>query len=297
MHIPTLRQLRYLVTLTETQHFGRAAEQCLVTQPTLSSGIQELEALLGVKLFERNKRTVIPTLIGIELSERAQKVLQQVEDIVDISHKGNEPLSGSLRLGAIPTIGPFLLPRVLPVLRKKYPNLKLYLSEDQSANLFKQLSAGALDVLILALPYDLDGARSIIVGDDPFYVAMPKDHALANHRVIRHEEIPEAEILLLEEGHCLREHALEACALKSSRGQDEVRGTSLYTLVQMVASGLGITFVPAMATQSDILKSADVVTVPMEASAKPRQIGLVWRRTSARENEFKLLAELISSLW
>lgn len=297
MHIPTLRQLRYLVTLAETRHFGHAAQLCLVTQPTLSSGIQELEALLGVKLFERNKRTVIPTVIGLEMSERAQKILQQVEDIVDLSHKDSEPLSGSLRLGAIPTIGPFLLPRVLPHLRKNYPNLKLYLREDQTAHLLEQLSAGTLDVLILALPYDLSGARSIIVGEDPFYVALPKDHALASRKVLRLGDIPEDEILLLEEGHCLREHALAACDLEGSKGQDDVKGTSLYTLVQMVASGLGITFVPAMARRSDILKSADVVTIPMEASATPRQIGLVWRRTSARDNEFQLLAELISSIW
>lgn len=296
MNIPTLRQLRYLVTLCETRHFGRAAEQCMVTQPTLSSGIQELEALLGVKLFERNKRNVIPTLIGLELSERAQKVLQQVEDIVELSHKGSEPLSGNLRLGAIPTIGPFLLPQVLPTLRNSHPNLKLYLREDQTAKLLEQLSAGNLDVLILALPYDIEGARSQIVGDDPFYVAVPKNHPLAKNKVIKHDEIPENEILLLEEGHCLREHALAACALSRTNSQDEVRGTSLYTLVQMVASGLGITFVPEMAVKSDILKSADVVTIPMEQTATPRQIGLVWRRTSARDAEFRLLADIISSI-
>jgi LysR family hydrogen peroxide-inducible transcriptional activator len=297
MNLPTLRQLRYLVTLMETRHFGRAAKLCLVTQPTLSSGIQELEALLGVKLFERNKRTVIPTKIGLEMSERAQLVIQQVEDMLELSHKVTAPLTGSLRLGAIPTIGPFLLPKVLPHLREQYPNLKLYLREDQTARLLEQLSAGTLDVLILALPYDLDGARSIIVGDDPFYVALPKDHPLTTKKIMRHDDIPEEEILLLEEGHCLREHALAACSLKGSNGQNDVKGTSLYTLVQMVASGLGVTLVPAMARSSDILKSADVVTIPMEASATPRQIGLVWRRTSSRDREFQLLADLISSTW
>ena len=295
MNTPTLRQLKYLVTLVETNHFGHAADKCSVTQPTLSSGIQELEALLGIKLFERNKRKVIPTVMGLELSERAQKVLQRVDDIVELSHKGNAPLTGSLRLGTIPTIGPFLLPRVLPLLRESFPNLKLYLREDQTARLLEQLAAGALDVLILALPYNLDGARSQIVGDDPFYVAMPKSHPLAKQKIIKHDDIPQAEILLLEEGHCLREHALAACALTKTKNQDEVKGTSLYTLVQMVASGLGITFVPEMAKQSDILKSADVVTRPLEKSSTPRQIGLVWRRTSTREAEFKMLADTISS--
>lgn len=296
MILPTLRQLKYLVTLNETHHFGQAAERCLVTQPTLSSGIQELEDLLGVKLFERNKRKVIPTVIGVEMSERAKLILQQTEDIVELSHRGSEPLSGTLRLGAIPTIGPFLLPKVLPELRKNYPNLKLFLREDQTARLLEQLSNGSLDVLVLALPYDIDRAKFKIVGDDPFYVAMPKGHPLAKRKVIHQSDIINEEILLLEEGHCLREHALAACSLSAGKAKDEVKGTSLYTLVQMVASGFGITFVPSMAIGSDILNSSDVVTVPLDTASKPRQIGLVWRRTSTRDKEFNILAQMFTKI-
>jgi len=297
MIYPTIRQLRYLVVLTETRHFGRAADRCAVTQPTLSSGIKELEAMLGVQLFERTKRQVIPTLIGLDLSQRAQLVLRSIEDMVDVARSTGEPLSGPLRMGAIPTIGPFFLPRVLPLLRRQFKSVQPYLREDQTERLLAQLAAGELDVLILALPYDLPGTKSYILGDDKFYLAVPRTHPLALRKRIRADEVPSGELLLLEEGHCLREHALAACHIEDSHGSDVVKGTSLYTLVQMVASGLGVTLVPEMALKSDILKGADVVTIPLVGDAPPRQIALVWRKTSGRDAEFCQLGDLISGLW
>ncbi|MBC7906230.1 MAG: hydrogen peroxide-inducible genes activator [Rhodospirillaceae bacterium] len=291
--LPTLRQLRYLVALAEHRHFGRAAETCLATQSTLSAGLQELENLLGVTLVERTKRKVMLTPLGEEVVARARVVLRGAEDITDLAAASAEPLSGPLRLGVIPTIGPYLLPRVLPSLRQAYPNLRLYLREDLTARLLERLSSGDLDAVLIALPYDSAEMESMVVGEDPFMLACPPGHALAAKSEIDSADLVDCELLLLEEGHCLREHALAACRLPGPAKGDGIMGTSLATLVQMVANGLGVTLLPQMAVQCGVLAGTDLVTRPL-AEAGNRLIGLAWRPSSPRKAEFRALGEFLS---
>lgn len=296
INLPTLRQLRYLVALTETRHFGRAAEACFVTQSTLSAGLQELEGLLGVRLVERTKRRVVPTAIGMEIAERARRTLREAEDLVEAAKGAAEPLTSDLRLGVIPTIGPYLLPRVLPKLRERFPRLRPYLREDQSANLLVQLAAGDLDVLILAFPYDTPGAESMMIAEDPFWLVCPADHPLAKAKTIVTEEIPAGDLLLLEDGHCLREHALAACSLEGGARRGRFQGTSLHTLIEMVAGGLGVTLVPDMAIRSHLVEASPVAVRPLANKAGARKIGLAWRRTSGRRKEFQLLGEALREI-
>ncbi|MEO5336031.1 MAG: hydrogen peroxide-inducible genes activator [Magnetospirillum sp. WYHS-4] len=296
INLPTLRQLRYLVELLEARHFGRAAEACLVTQSTLSAGLQELEGLLGVRLVERTKRRVVPTPIGLEVAERARRTLQEAEGLVEAARAGAEPLTGGLRLGVIPTIGPYLLPRVLPELRRRFPALRPYLREDQTARLLDQLAAGDLDLLILAFPYDTPQAETMMVADDPFWLACPQGHPLARRKNISPDEIPPAELLLLEDGHCLRDHALSACGLERGAARGRFQGTSLHTLLEMVAGGMGITLVPGMATRSHLVEASSVEVRPLAETAAPRKIGLAWRRTSGRRKEFQMLGGALKEI-
>lgn len=290
--LPTLRQLRYLVALAEHRHFGRAAESCLATQSTLSAGLQELENLLGVTLVERTKRKVMLTPLGEEVVARARVVLRGAEDIADLAAASAEPLSGPLRLGVIPTIGPYLLPRALPSLREAYPHLRLYLREDLTARLLERLASGDLDAVLIALPYDSPDMESMVVGEDPFVLACPPDHALAAKAQITSMDLMDADLLLLEEGHCLREHALAACRLPGPAKGDGILGTSLATLVQMVANGLGVTLLPQMAVQGGVLGGTDLVTRPL-AEGGNRLIGLAWRPSSPRKAEFHALGEFL----
>jgi LysR family hydrogen peroxide-inducible transcriptional activator len=287
--LPTLRQLRYLVALAEHLHFGRAAESCLATQSTLSSGLQELETLLGVTLVERTKRKVMLTPLGHEVVERARTVLRGAEDIADLAAAAAEPLSGPLRLGVIPTIGPYVLPRMLPALRAAYPKLRLYLREDLTARLLDRLNSGDLDVVLIALPYAAPDIETLAVGDDPFVLACPPGHPLAAKPDLHAADLIGAELLLLEEGHCLREHALAACRLPGPARGEGVLGTSLATLVQMVANGLGVTLLPRMAVECGVLAGTDLVTRPI-ADAGSRGIGLAWRPSSPRKADFRTLA-------
>jgi LysR family hydrogen peroxide-inducible transcriptional activator len=296
INLPTLRQLRYLVELMESRHFGKAAEACHVTQSTLSAGIQELEDLLGVRLLERTKRRVVTTPIGIEIAERARRTLEEAEALVQAAHVGAEPLSGDLRLGVIPTIGSYLLPRILPELRHRFPKLRLYLREDQTARLLDQLAAGELDVLILAFPMDTPGAEVTIIGKDPFWLVCPKDHPLANHKSIDPELIPPEELLLLEDGHCLRDHVLSACKMSGRGRTPRFQGTSLHTLVEMVSSGLGLTLIPEMATGSFMMAQSALAMRPLRGEESAREIGLSWRFTSGRRAEFKLLGKTLTEL-
>lgn len=290
--LPTLRQLRYLVALAEHHHFGRAAEACLATQSTLSAGLQELENLLGVTLVERTRRKVMITPLGQDVVERARVVLRGAEEIADLAASAAAPLSGALRLGVIPTIGPYLLPRVLPRLRKAYPDLKLYLREDLTGRLLERMGAGDLDAAILALPYPAPELETLAVAEDPFLLACPPDHPLAAKQVVQSDDLMGAELLLLEEGHCLREHALAACHLPGPSRGEGVMGTSLATLVQMVANGLGVTLLPRMAVEGGVLAGTDLVTRPL-ADSGSRSIGLAWRPSSPRKKDFRLLAEFV----
>lgn len=290
--LPTLRQLRYLVALAEHRHFGRAAEACLATQSTLSAGLQELENLLGVTLVERTKRKVLLTPLGEEVVARARAVLRGAEEIADLAAASGVPLTGRVRLGVIPTIGPYLLPRVLPGLRAAHPRLRLYLREDLTARLLERLLAGDLDAALIALPYPVGDLEAETVGEDPFVVACPPDHPLAARAVVTADDLAGVELLLLEEGHCLREHALAACRLLGPSRGEGVLATSLHTLVQMVANGLGVTLIPAMAVRGGVLAGTALVTRPL-ADGSGRGIGLVWRASSPRKDEFRLFAKTL----
>ena len=288
--LPTLRQLRYLVAVVERCHFGQAAEACLVTQSTLSAGIQELEDLLGVPLLERTRRSVVPTPLGRDIAARAQALLKAAEDLVDVARAAQDPMAGPLRLGVIPTVGPFLLPRVMPGLRAAFPALKLYLREDQTARLLAQLQAGELDAAILALPYPMDDMEAEEFAQDRFWVVCPPGHRLCSMPQARTSDMATDDLLLLEDGHCLRDHALAACALDSGPRNSGFQGTSLHTLVQMVANGLGVTLLPEMALEAGILRGLELSALPLEAASPFRRIGLVWRRTSGRKETFRRLA-------
>ena len=294
--LPTLRQLRYLVALADHLHFGRAAEACLATQSTLSAGLRELEAVLGVTLVERTRRRVLLTPPGHQVVARARRLLADAEELTELARAAAQPLSGPLRLGVIPTIGPYLLPRVLPALRAAHPALRLYLREDLSAPLLARLLAGDLDLLMLALPYPADGIETGVLFDDPFVLACRPGHKLAEGDTVSGADLAGAELLLLEEGHCLREHALAACRLsawRGSGGREDVSATSLTTLVQMVAGGLGVTLLPWLAVEAGMLTGTGLVTRPLAGDAPPRAIGLVWRTSSPRRRDYLLLGDEI----
>jgi LysR family hydrogen peroxide-inducible transcriptional activator len=294
---PSLRQWQYLVSLAENRHFGRAAEACFVTQSTLSAGIQELETQLGAALVDRTKRKVVLTPLGEDLAGRARELLGQAEDMVLLARAASVPLSGPLRLGVIPTISPFLLPRVLPSLRKRFPDLRLFLREDLTARLVEQLQTGKLDLLLIALPYEGGALDTMTLLEDDFLVACREDHALARRSSVKLDELSDAPLLLLEDGHCLRDHALAACRLPPSPRRDGFAATSLHTLVQMVDSGLGVTLLPRLALDAGILRGTDVTTRPLNDGhrdgAPSRHIGLAWRRGTQRAKEFTLFGEAL----
>jgi LysR family hydrogen peroxide-inducible transcriptional activator len=279
---PTLRQLRYLVAVVERCHFGQAAAACNVSQSTLSASIQELEELLGAPLLERTKRSVVPTALGRNVAERARGLLKGAEDLMDAGQAARDPLSGRLHLGVIPTISPFLLPRAMPRLRESFPKLQLYLREDQTARLLERLDSGELDAVLLALPYALGDLEVMDLGEDRFSIIYPAGHVPA-------ASLADENLLLLEDGHCLRDQALAACELEGARRNAGFNGTSLHTLAQMVANGLGVTLMPQMALDAGILRGLDVTVRPLVGAVPHRRIGLVWRRSSARAETFRAL--------
>lgn len=295
MTLPTLRQLQYLVAVIDLKHFGQAAEQCFVTQSTLSAGIQDLENLLGITLLERTNRKVLPTSIGVEIAKQAQTILSLSKDLIDLAQSEKTPLSGQIRIGLIPTISPFLLPKVLPKVRQQLPDLELILLEDQSEHLLDQLEAGFIDIAILALPFNLRGFKHKIFAQEQFWLALPKNHSLNKQKSITIEQLPSDELLLLKEGHCLREHAISACNLPTSLQRTSVQGTSLYTLIEMVAGGLGITLVPEIALNSEMINHADIYLRPLTTSNnKPmRELGLVWRASYQRQQTLALLEKIL----
>ena len=292
MNLPTLRQLRYLTAVVSLKHFGKAAEQCFVTQSTLSAGIQDLEKLLGAKLLERTNRKVLVTELGEEVCQRAQQILSLSADLVDVAQLEKNPLSGRIRIGVIPSISPFLLPKSLPNIRRQLPQLELLLIEEQSDRLVKKLNEGEIDLAILAFPFDIGRLEYSIFASESFWVAMPKDHPLTATTSVNASELPIDDLLLLTEGHCLREHALTACNLPTTRHRTSMQGTSLYTLVEMVAGGLGITLIPEMAIKSEMVTHADITLRPLVAQEKPtREIGLVWRSSYRATTSIELLCE------
>ena len=296
MHLPSIRQLQYLLAVVELRHFGQAAERCFVTQSTLSTGIQELENMLGAKLLERTKRRVNPTPLGLNMAEKARQILELSAQLVELAQQDKEPLAGPLKLGVIPTIGPFLLPQVLPALRQHYPKLQLYLIEDQTARLVERLACGEIDAAVLALPYDLGKLEYQAFWDERFWVAIPAGHPLSQDGPITASELPADELMLLEEGHCFRDHALSACHRDELQRQSAFQGTSLYTLIEMVAGGQGITFLPEMAINSSLAQHKGVSLRALKEPGPHRKIGLAWRTTYHRKNDLALLGECMAGL-
>jgi LysR family hydrogen peroxide-inducible transcriptional activator len=295
VYLPTLKQLQYLVTLQDTGHFGRAAESCFVTQSTLSASLRELESLIGVTLVERNRRVVGFTPLGARIAEKARRVLREAEELADMARAAGQPLTGELRMGVIPTIAPFLLPAMLPRLRGEWPKLKLYLREETSQAACEALHRGQLDCVLLALPYGCGEVASVDLFDDALYVAFPRGEApLAS--TIEVEAIDETRLLLLEDGHCLKDHALSACNRPDLRAHAAMMGTSLHTLVQMVDNGLGVTFIPSMAIEAGILEGTAIEAKPLRSDLGFRRIALVWRRSSPRESEFQLLSAALRDI-
>jgi LysR family hydrogen peroxide-inducible transcriptional activator len=295
VYLPTLKQLQYLVALEDTGHFGKAAESCFVTQSTLSASLRELESLVGVTLVERNRRVVGFTPLGARIAEKARRVLREAEELADMARAAGQPLTGDLRMGVIPTIAPFLLPTMLPVLRREWPGLKLYLREETSQSACEALHRGQLDCVLLALPYGCGDVASVDLFDDPLFVAFPRGEAPDGDSVDV-AAIDENRLLLLEDGHCLKDHALSACNRPDLRAHAAMMGTSLHTLVQMVDNGLGMTFIPAMAIEAGILEGTRVDARPLRSDHGFRRIALIWRRSSPRESEFQLLASALSRI-
>ena len=290
VHVPTIKQLQYLVALREHGHFGKAADACFVTQSTLSAGLRELETLLGVTLVERTRRVVRFTALGEKIADKAVRVLREAEELAELARAEGKPLHGELRMGVIPTIAPFLLPAMLPRLRNQWPQLKLYLREETSQAACEALHRGQLDCVLLALPFSCGDIDSAALFDDRLFVAFPGGEAPGGASV-EVDAIDENRMLLLEDGHCLKDHALSACNRPEMRANAAMLGTSLHTLVQMVDNGLGVTFVPAMAIEAGILEGTQVEARLLRSDHGFRRIALIWRRSSPRESEFQLLAE------
>jgi LysR family hydrogen peroxide-inducible transcriptional activator len=291
--LPTIKQLRYLIALSETLSFTKAAEACFVGQSTLSAGLKELEDSLGVQLVERDKHSVSMTPIGRGVVERAQRLIVQADDLVDFVGGSAGSMVGVIKLGVIPTIAPFLLPSLLPKVREQYPNLQVVLREDLSANLMDKLNRHELDFALIALPYDTQGFLVKELFDDEFWlVANEADPVFQNKEIQLNNKLTDR-LLLLEEGNCLRDHTLKACKRSQLAKHDGIEATSLLTLVQMVESGLGIALLPEMAVKSGLLKQTQLVARPLSSSAPKRKIALVARASTARIEEFNALVKVI----
>lgn len=291
IYLPTIKQLQYLVALHEHGHFGRAAEASFVSQSTLSAGIRELESLLDVVLVERSRRVVRFTALGEQVVAKAHRLLREAEELSDLVQAAGKPLSGTLRMSVIPTIAPFLLPRILPRLRKERPDLELLLREETSHDAVESLQHGRVDCVLLALPFATGDIEQAHIANDELYVAFPKDDPRDPPASIPPSMIDEGRLLLLEDGHCLKEHALAACNRPELRASAAMIGTSLHTLVQMVNNDLGVTMLPQMALDAGILEGTEVVARPLKSKTAHREIALIWRKNSPREADFQLLAE------
>lgn len=289
--LPTLRQLQYLIALAKYRSFSRAAAACCVTQSTLSGAIKELESTLGARLVDRDNRSVIVTSAGEEALARARRIVADAEALLDWAHRGSGPLSGTLRLGIIPTIAPFLLPRALPRLKRAFPDLVLRLREETTAKLLDSLRAGELDLVLMAFPYDAPGLETAIVAEDPLMLTEPGTEADAKPRAGM-DDLAGRPLLLLEDGHCLRDHALAACSLPSAR-VDEFGATSLFTLTRMVEAGYGVTLLPKLAVDAGLCDTAKVAVRPLNSAAPARRIGLAWRRNASRAEEYRLLLDFL----
>ena len=291
--LPTIKQLRYLIAISETLNFTRAAEACFVGQSTLSAGLKELEDSLGVQLVERDKHSVSLTPIGQGVVERAQRLIVQADDLVDFVEGSAGDMMGVIKLGVIPTIAPFLLPLFLPKMREQFPDLKIVLREDLTANLIDKLNHHELDFALIALPYDTKGFLIKELFNDEFWlIGNQDDPSLKNQEVQLTNRLIDR-ILLLEEGNCLRDHTLTACRRADIASQSGIEATSLLTLVQMVEYGLGMALLPEMAVKSGLLKNTNLIARPLTAPAPSRKIALIARSSTARIEEFNALVNVI----
>jgi LysR family hydrogen peroxide-inducible transcriptional activator len=290
-----LKDLRYLVAVADTRHFGRAAERSFVSQPTLSAQLKKLEDYLGVQLIERAPKRVQLTAAGEEIVERARRILEASEEIVELARGHRDPMAGRLRLALLPTIGPYLLPHVAAKLRKHLPRLELMLYEYQTDPMLEKLHSGEIDVGILALPVTMDGLDSYELYKEPFTVAMPTGHRLAQKGSIKVDDLHDETLLLLEDGHCLRDQALDICAGTGVHEKQDFRATSLETLRQMVAAGVGITLLPELAGRGAYGNARGVVIKPFVKPVPTRTIGAIWRKSSARRDVIRALCEQIEA--
>lgn len=289
----SLRQLQYLVAVADKLNFTRAAEACFVTQSTLSAGLRELENVLGSRLVERNRQTVLMTRIGLEVAKRARNILAATQDLADVAAEARPPMAGLLRLGVIPTIAPFLLPPALELLRERYSKLRLALREDLTANLLDRIEMGQLDMALIALPIDTGNLCVEPLFDDELWVVGRSGDSLIKANPVSVTPSLTDRLLLLEEGHCLRDHALYACGTSAMHSSEPVEATSLLTLVQMVSSGLGVALVPEMALKGGLTESTKLIARRMAKPRPKRTIALVTRRSTTRLRDLRALAEIL----
>ncbi len=292
MNLPTIKQLRYFIALQKYTHFGKAAEACFVSQSAFSVAIRELESTLGVQIVDRTNKRVTITAMGQEIVVQARLVLRDIEALMELAQANNEPLCGKLKLGVIPTISPFLLPKILPRLRSHFPYLQLFLQEDTTLRVYEKLMSGELDLILIALPYELRHVEKMTLFKDPFLLAYKKGSQFIESQKVTADHLQSESILLLEDGHCLRDHALSACKIRNLNKVSQFSASSLLTLIEMVEADLGVTYLPEMAKNSPMLKNTNIRTQTMPKNSH-REIGLIWRRGSARKDEFKMLGEFI----
>jgi LysR family transcriptional regulator, hydrogen peroxide-inducible genes activator len=290
-----LKDLRYLVAVADLRHFGRAAARCFVSQPTLSAQLKKLEQSLGVQLIERSPNHISLTPAGEEIVARARRILEASDEVVTLARRRRDPLAGKLRVAFLPTIGPYLLPRVAPAIRRALPRLELRLYEYQTAPMLEKLRDGELDLGILALPVELSGLEARELYREPFLVAVPERHALAAHEHVRVADLKDETLLLLEDGHCLRDQALEVCSRAGVRDSADFRATSLETLRQMVATGAGVTLLPELAGRGAYRSARGVVLRPFARPAPARRVGGVWRKSTARRPAIEAVCKLIAA--
>ena len=292
-----LRDLRYLVALADHRHFGRAAAACFVSQPTLSTQIRKLEEELGVTLIERAPRKVMLTPTGLLVADRARRIVGDVEQMKEVARRSQDPEAGVVRLGIFPTLGPYLLPHVVPAIRRRFPQLELLLVEEKSDLLLARLRDGRLDAALLALPVHDEQMHAEPLFEEPFVLAVPDGHPLAAHRAMTLDALADQRLLLLEDGHCLRDQALDVCHLAGASEKSGFQGTSLETLRQMVAANVGVTLLPMLAVQPPVAQSPDITLIGFEDDPPPsRRIAMIWRRSSAMADFLQALAQLFKSL-
>ena len=297
VHTPTIKQMQYLVSLAEEQHFAKAADRCSVTQSTLSAGIAEMERLLGIVLIERSRRVVRFTDLGDRIAEQSRRVLEETDLLADLVRASGRPLTGDMRMTVIPTIAPFVLPRLTSVAKRDYPGLRLLLREETSGSACESLQTGRTDCVLLAQPFPCGDVNEAHVVDDAILLAARSDDPILDRDDAWIDSIDPSRLLLLEDGHCMRDHALSACGRPDMERSARMIGTSLHTLVTMVDGGIGVTMVPRMAVDAGILMGTDVVAREIRSPEAVRRVVLIWRRGSLRERDFHLVADMARSLF